>query len=339
MVAASLDTIHISVMPREILRSFETGKCCRFLDGTLGLGGHSLRMLEHFSELQLCGLDRDASALSLAKKRLENFSDRTHFFHTCFSQFESCLDALHWDTVDGVLLDLGVSSLQIDTPERGFSFLSDGPLDMRMDTSNPSGKVAELVNYASFDRLREIFALYGEEPQAARIARAIVAERERKRIETTTQLANIVISAYPASWRSKSRKHPATKTFQALRIAVNHELEEVESFLKAIPKRTAIGGRIAILSFHSLEDRIVKMMMKQWCSQVDFPMRQVLHKPLGPSEEEIAANPRASSAKLRVAERISPEELHYEANLRGQEKYEVRRMRKQAKLVEQDHEN
>ncbi|WP_288907958.1 16S rRNA (cytosine(1402)-N(4))-methyltransferase RsmH, partial [uncultured Desulfovibrio sp.] len=267
---------------------------------------------------ELCGLDRDAEALELARQRLAPFGDRAHFFHCQYSEFAQALDQLGWDRIDGALLDIGVSSLQLDEPERGFSFHGDGPLDMRMDPQPGLPSAWHWVNRESFARLKECIATLGEEPQAGRIARVIVEARQKASIDTTAELAALVEKAYPAAWRARARRHPATRTFQALRMAVNDELGELRRFLDGILSRLSLGGRLAVITFHSLEDRMVKQAMRHWaegcrcprhvpvCVCRHVPEVRLLHKkPLQADAEELARNPRASSAKLRAVEKIA----------------------------------
>lgn len=313
---------HVPVLPEEVLTYLAPKQGGRYLDGTLGLGGHTGRILEAAPGSVVLGLDRDAAALAVAGERLRRFGDRVVMRHSRFSDFARHLDALGWDALDGALLDIGVSSLQLDMPERGFSFLHDGPLDMRMDatggeTGHAAPPASALVNKGSFEVLKEIIAKAGEEPQAGRIARAIVEARARKAIETTGELAAIVERAYPAKWRATARNHPATRTFQALRTAVNNEFGELSGFLEAIVPRLAIGARLVVISFHSLEDRIVKHFFRDEAQGCRCPrhvpvcvcnhkptLAVVTKKPVTASEAELAANPRASSAKLRAAERV-----------------------------------
>jgi len=315
---------HISVLPREVLQALAPHPGGRYLDGTVGMGGHALLVLQAAAEqggipAQLCGLDRDPEALELARIRLAAFADQAHLFHLCYSRFAEALDELGWAQIDGALIDIGVSSLQIDSPERGFSFHADGPLDMRMDQRTPGAgePVRRLVNKARLEELKDIISRYGEEPQAGRIASAIVRERQSKPFETTRELAAVVEKAYPPAWRAKARNHPATRTFQALRMAVNDEIGELERFLDHILERIAPGGRLVVISFHSLEDRVVKHKMRDWaqgclCPKY-LPVCVCHHKPevivLTPrpvqaSEEELARNPRASSAKMRAVEKL-----------------------------------
>lgn len=284
------------------------------------MGGHSLALMERAGQgAELAGLDRDAQALALAGERLAGMGDRAHFFHLPFSRFEEALDALGWETVDGAVLDLGVSSLQLNEAERGFSFISDGPLDMRMDPDcGPSA--ADLVNTLKHGDLARIIRTWGEDPLAGKIASAILRARDKGAITRTLQLAEIVRLAYPPKMRHAARNHPATRTFQGLRIAVNRETEELDHYLKTIVGRLAPGARLAIISFHSLEDRAVKRAFlaaakgchcpphQMHCTCDGVPSLKVLtRKPLIPSDDEMARNPRSRSAKLRVAERLGPD--------------------------------
>ncbi|SDF49799.1 16S rRNA (cytosine1402-N4)-methyltransferase [Desulfovibrio legallii] len=309
---------HVPVLPAQVLEALAPRPGGRYLDGTLGLGGHAAAVLAAAPGAELCGLDRDAEALELARERLAPFGSRAHFFHCRYSEFAQALDELGWDRVDGALLDIGVSSLQLDEAERGFSFHSDGPLDMRMDPQPGLPSAWHWVNRESFARLKECIATLGEEPQAGRIARVIVEARQKASIDTTGELAALVEKAYPAAWRARARRHPATRTFQALRMAVNDELGELRRFLDAILGRLALGGRLAVITFHSLEDRMVKQAMRHWaegcrcprhvpvCVCHHVPEVRLLHKkPLQADAEELARNPRASSAKLRAVEKIA----------------------------------
>lgn len=316
--------LHIPVLMKETLAALQPvldagrDRPVRILDGTLGMAGHSSAMLRAAPMAELCALDRDEEALELARRRLEPFAGRAHTYHRRYSQFEEALDDLGWDRVDAVLLDIGVSSLQLDEAERGFSFYGDGPLDMRMDQHSGAPSAWHWVNRESFDRLKECIATLGEEPQAGRIARAIVDARQKSPIDTTAQLAALVEKAYPPAWRAKARRHPATRTFQALRMAVNDELGELRRFLDAILGRLSLGGRLAVISFHSLEDRMVKQTMRYWaegcrcprhvpvCVCHHVPEVEILYKkPVQADDDELAINPRASSAKLRAVEKIA----------------------------------
>ena len=310
---------HVPVLPAEVLEYLSPRPGGLYLDGTLGLGGHAASVLQAAEGCRLLGLDRDEEALALATARLAPFGDRFQTRHAAFSDVAACLDDVGWKELDGALIDIGVSSLQLDSPERGFSFMADGPLDMRMDPGSGMPPASRLVNKSSFDTLKDIIATAGEEPQAGRIARAIVEARAKKPIETTRELAAIVEQAYPPKWRATARNHPATRTFQALRVAVNDEYGELRSFLQSIVPRLAPGGRVVVISFHSLEDRIVKHFFREeatdcLCSTSlrrcvcghKASLRVLTKKPVTPSPAEVAANPRAGSAKLRAAEKLGP---------------------------------
>ena len=310
---------HIPVMIDEVMHWIDPVPGGYYMDATLGLGGHAARLMELTGgRAHLLGLDRDRQALDKAGERLAPYGDNVHLAHTSFQHFSDALRELGWDFLDGVVADLGVSSLQLDSPERGFSFLHDGPLDMRMDPGSGGEPASSIVNGASFERLRQLLWDYGEEPMAGRIARAIIAARETARIESTLELARIVAGAYPAKRRALARNHPATKTFQALRLEVNQELREIENFLERVIDYLRPGARIAVISFHSLEDRIVKRAFRKESTAClcprDYPVCQCGHekrlrlpfrKPLIPGEAEMRANSRSRSAKLRVAERIA----------------------------------
>ncbi len=312
---------HIPVMLDEVMDWIAPRPGGRYLDATLGLGGHAGRIMELTSGgARLLGLDRDRQALDAARARLAPYGERVVTAHMSFRFFESALAEAGWDAVDGVIADLGVSSLQLDSAERGFSFVHDGPLDMRMDPDSGAEPAANIVNTASCERLKKLIWEYGEEPLAGRIARAVVAAREEKKIETTLELARIVAAAYPARRRALARNHPATRTFQALRIAVNRELEEIETFLGRVIDFLRPGGRVAVISFHSLEDRIVKRIFRRESADClcprEYPVCRCGHarklilpmrKPLVPGVGEMRRNSRSRSAKLRVAERVGEE--------------------------------
>ncbi|WP_027723202.1 16S rRNA (cytosine(1402)-N(4))-methyltransferase RsmH [Maridesulfovibrio zosterae] len=316
------EKVHTSVLLNEVIEWLAPKPGGRYLDGTLGMAGHSSAILKAAGEgAQLVGLDRDEQALKLAGVRLEPFGERANRFHLAFSKFETALNELGWDTLDGVVLDLGVSSLHLDRAERGFSFIKEGPLDMRMDPAGGMPPASSIVNKGSYSDINRILKLYGEEPMASKITKAIITAREEKKITTTLELASIVEKAYPAKRRALSRTHPATKTFQGLRIAVNSELEELQKFLQRIPDYLSPGARIAIISFHSLEDRIVKRAFKAGSLSCDCPPMQpvctcgkikklniLTKKPILPTEEEMGVNSRSRSAKLRVAERVTEQE-------------------------------
>lgn len=297
---------HKPVLLRETLADLGVGKPGRMLDCTVGLGGHSAAALEEFPQLQLCGLDRDAQALKYADVRLHKFGKRISLFQESFADFETPLGELGWQTIDAALLDLGVSSMQLDTPERGFSFRNAGPLDMRMSPQNGGLTAAELVNRSTFDELRNCFATLGEDPQAGRIARAIVNARQKKPIGDTLELAEIIRKAYPPAWRRSARRHPATRCFQALRMTVNDELGQLQEFLRRIFPYLAPKATLVIISFHSLEDRLVKHAFREWAA---MGKADILHKkPLTPAEAEVSANPRAASAKLRAIQKRAENE-------------------------------
>lgn len=312
---------HIPVLLDEVLSFVEPQSGQRYLDATLGLGGHAEAVLtkarERGAQIELLGLDRDVAALELARERLAPFGDSVRTVHSPFSRSDEVLAGIGWERVDFVLADIGVSSMQIDVAERGFSFNAEGPLDMRMDRGM-GRNAAGLVNSASVEELKNIIRDFGEDPMAGRIARAIDDARSVKRIESTLELARIVERAYPAKWQAKSRNHPATRTFQALRMAVNDELGELNAFLRGMVPLLVAGGRMAVISFHSLEDRMVKHFFRDeatgcrcpkhvpYCVCGHVPSLSILtRKPVGPSPEEVRINPRAGSAKLRVAEKVN----------------------------------
>lgn len=309
---------HIPVLFHEIMDYLRPAPGMRFLDGTLGMGGHTEGLMERSGgRAQVLGLDRDETALRMAQERLDRFGDNVLYAQVRFSKFERALAEIGWDSLDGALIDIGVSSLQLDNPERGFSFINDGPLDMRMGHADGLAPASQIVNQASFERLKKIIGRYGEEPQGGRISRAIIEAREKKPIETTLELAAIVENAYPAKLRAKARNHPATRTFQALRMEVNRELDELQEYLTRILPFLKQGARIAVISFHSLEDRIVKRTFQREAKGCLCPrevpicvcghvpqLRILTKKPVVAGDEEREANPRARSAKLRVAEKL-----------------------------------
>lgn len=322
--AAVTGEVHVPVLLEEVLSFFEPLPGVRCLDATLGLGGHSAALLRKaeqagITDAELLGLDRDASALALARVRLAPFGAAVHTRHCPFSACAEAVEELGWDGVDFALADIGVSSMQLDQAGRGFSFAVDGPLDMRMD-QGLGRSAAGLVNNAPVAQLRDIIRDYGEDPMAGRIARAIDDARSAGPISGTLELAGIVERAYPAKWRATSRNHPATRTFQALRMAVNDELGELEKFLRSVVGLLRPGGRVAVITFHSLEDRMVKHFFRDEATGCRCPrhvpvcvcghkasLTVMTRKPVCPSSEETAANPRAGSAKLRVAEKVAHE--------------------------------
>lgn len=309
---------HIPVMLDEIVGYLSPRPGGRYLDGTLGLAGHSLGLLRASGgQAELLCLDRDEQALSLARKRLEEFPGRALSYHTPFSGFEEAMEDAGWDMLDGAVLDLGVSSLQLDEAARGFSFNADGPLDMRMDATSGMDSAKVLVNRGHYEELRSIIRDLGDEPLGGKIARAIIRAREEAEITTTSRLAEIVFRAYPPDRRREARNHPATRTFMALRMAVNNEIGELREFLSRIVRHLKPGARVAIISFHSAEDREVKESFRHWAKGCRCPMEQAIctcdrtpvlkvltKKPQLPTQLEMDRNPRSRSAKLRVAERL-----------------------------------
>lgn len=267
-----------------------------YLDGTVGSGGHAREIASRLKSGLLIGLDCDPNALEIARAHLQEFADRVKLVHANFAQLDRVLDRLGIHSVDGILFDLGVSLTQLDTAERGLSFRLEGPLDMRLDPSQEL-TAADLVNSLDERELMKIFRDYGEERWAARIAKNIVRERRAAPIETTTDLVRIIERSIPAAVRYKSRIHPATRVFQALRIAVNNELENLHKALTVGCERLAPGGRFVVISFHSLEDRIVKRFFR---AQLKTGQAKQIWGPLRPSPEECVQNPRARSAKLRA---------------------------------------
>ncbi len=305
---------HVTVLAREVAEFLNPGPGKRFLDGTVGGGGHSEELLlASAPNGQVVGLDRDDEALTASRERLRPFESRFVAFQASFADAPEVLAGIGWHAVDGAVLDLGISSYQIDSSARGFSFRARARLDMRMDRRQDLD-AEQIVNGYGQAELEKIFRLFGEEPQARRIARAIVHERKLKPIETTEELAALVARVKPGRRRDH---HPATQVFQALRIAVNRELAELERFLEKGYEILRPQGRIAIISFHSLEDRLVKTAFRKWSRSCLCPPRVMLcrcgwsqkvkpltTKPMVPSALEMAANPRARSAKLRVVERV-----------------------------------
>ncbi len=270
------------------------------VDGTVGLGGHAAALLSQAPESRLLGLDRDAETLVLAARRLAPFGDRCLLRHADFRHLDAEARACGAAPAHAVLLDLGLSSFQLEQSGRGFSFQRDEPLDMRFDTRQPL-TVAELLRRTPESELAGIIYEFGEEPAARRIARRVVEARARAPIQTTRQLADLVASAIPPRRRGR-RIHPATRTFQALRIAVNDELESIETALSQGAELLAPGGRFGVIAFHSLEDRLVKGAFRR-LSQSGW--RALTRKPLRPGDDEVHSNPRARSARLRVLERGS----------------------------------
>lgn len=315
-MAESRDARHLPVMKDEVVRLLDPRAAAVIVDGTVGLGGHAEAILAVAPEATLIGIDLDPEALTIAGTRLARFGDRVHLVHGNYRGVVEQLEALGIDAIDGFLVDLGLCSLQLDRAARGFSFREDGPLDMRMDPGD-GPTAADLVNTVSQAELSAIVSRYGEERFALRIARAIVSARAHGPIATTGALAAIVRDAIPRKFHPH-RIDPATRTFQALRIAVNQELENLEAGLEAGFAALRPGGVLAAISFHSLEDRIVKGFLRHKALSCtcppDFPVCvcdkrvevEVLTKrPLVPDPEEVAANPRGRSAKLRAGRKLA----------------------------------
>jgi len=302
---------HRPVLYNEIIHALQPRENGLYVDGTVGMGGHAFGILKaSHPDGCLLGLDVDPQALMLARERLAPFGKRAILYQASFANLREHLDNLEWGQVDGILLDLGVSSLQLDRSERGFSFQSDGPLDMRFDPTNPV-QAADLVNNLSEDELAKLLFEYGEERRSRQIARAIVHARP---IYRTSELADIVARNTDKLYR---RIHPATRTFQALRIAVNKELDNIKSALPQTVDSLKPGGRLAVIAFHSLEDRIVKHFLRNESKDCICPpklpqcncghiakIKEINRRPIRPSETEVKQNPRSRSACLRVAEKI-----------------------------------
>lgn len=306
---------HISVLLDECIENLNIKPDGIYLDGTLGLGGHSYQIASRLETGRLICIDRDETAIERSSRRLAPFADRITYVHGNFSDAAEILDRLGIDSVDGMLFDLGVSSPQLDEIQRGFSYMGDAPLDMRMDGS--AGLTAyAVVNTWPEERLNRILWDYGEERYARRITAAILAHRAEKPITTTLELVDIIKGAMPAP-ALREKQHPAKRTFQAIRIAVNDELGAISAMMETAPDKLKKGGRLCVISFHSLEDRIVKSGINARENGCTCPreapictcgfvqtLKSVTRKPILPSEEEIEKNPRSRSAKLRVAERV-----------------------------------
>ena len=293
--------LHEPVLSLEIVDQLAPAGRGLFVDCTVGTGGHTEALLEA-GATRVLGLDRDAEVLPLARERLAVWGDRVELVHADYRRFEQVLDQRGIEQVDGALADLGHSSVQIETEGRGFSFRRDDPLDMRMDRSQ-GRTLAELLDEVTPDTLADVIFEYGEERRSRRIARGIVWARDRGGLSTTADLAAVVRRSVPVHGRA--RIHPATRTFQALRIWVNQELDGLDVFLRAMAGRLKAGARLAVISFHSLEDRIVKYALRELERGGELTMRALTRKPIRPGRDEVARNPRARSAKLRVAERVS----------------------------------
>lgn len=308
--------MHVPVLVREVVALLRPERGGTYVDATLGLGGHAEALLSASPRVRVVGIDVDPEALAFSRERLARFGDRLVPVEGRYEDVAAHLDRLGIAWADGVLADLGVSSLQLDRAERGFSFMKDGPLDMRMSKAGPSA--ADLVNGLSREELSRVFREYGEERMAGRIAREIVETRTTAPVTTTGELRRLVLRAVGP--RRERHKDPATRVFQALRIATNRELIDLERFLDDAVARLALGARVAVLSYHSLEDRIVKRVFARHTAGCTCPpsfpvcvcprrrvMALVTKKPVRPSLPEIAQNPRARSARLRVLERAAEE--------------------------------
>lgn len=306
---------HVSVLLDECIEALNIKPEGIYVDGTLGGAGHSSRIAAKLTTGRLIGIDRDTVALTAAEKRLEPYMDRVTLVHSDFSELKNVLSRLNIEKVDGILLDLGVSSPQLDDGARGFSYMADAPLDMRMNREDPV-TAHTVVNTWPYEELRRILYDYGEERYAPQIAAAICRRREERAIETTLELVDIIRSAMPAA-ALREKQHPAKRSFQAIRIAVNDELGDLQKVLDAAIPALNPGGRLAIITFHSLEDRIVKNAMaaaaKGCTCPPNFPVcvcgktpqvKVLTRKPITSSDEELNRNPRARSAKLRVCEKI-----------------------------------
>ena len=312
-----MEFVHKSILFDECMQALNPSRGGIYVDCTAGGGGHSLGIAERLPDgSRLICLDRDDDAIKACTKRLEAYADRVTVVKTEFSALGAVLDSLGIDKIDGIMWDLGVSSYQLDEAERGFSYMADAPLDMRMDRC-ATLDAAYVVNCYSEQELRRIIFAYGEEKFAAKIASAIVKNRSTSPINTTLELSEIIKNAIPAGARRKEAQHPAKRTFQAIRIEVNRELDVIRPAIEEAVRRLNVGGIAAVITFHSLEDRITKQTMadlaKGCTCPPEFPVcvcgnkpkvKLVTKKPIVPSDAEIADNPRARSAKLRVAEKL-----------------------------------
>ena len=293
---------HEPVMTAEVVTVLDPSRGGLFVDCTVGGGGHARALLEAGAD-RVLGLDRDAEALAAAAGTLRRWVDRVDLAHADFRNLDRALaERGIGDIAGGALADLGISSLQLEGPGRGFSFRRDEPLDMRMDRST-GPTAAELLRDAPESELADVIHRYGEDRHARRISRRLVAMRERAPLTSTGQLADAVLRAVP--YRGRQRIHPATRTFQALRIWVNRELEGLDAWLLALCQRLRAGARLAVVTFHSLEDRIVKQALRRFEQGADVAIRVLTRRPLRPSKDEVVRNPRARSAKLRAAERLA----------------------------------
>ena len=292
---------HVPVMLNEVVEYLKPQAGQIFVDATVGLAGHAKVVMSFLGpQGRLVAIDRDEGSLKLAQENLKEFSDQCEWVHDDYRNLEKILKNLKLTQVNGILLDLGVSSFQLDNPERGFSLRLKGPLDMRMDQRD-SLRASDLIDSLSEEDLAQILKEFGEERWSKRIAHRLVLERSKKTLKTTEDLVDVILKAMPHQY-SREKIHPATRTFQAIRIAVNKELEGLQQVLNSCAELLVEGGRIGVISFHSLEDRIVKQKFREESKNGRFKL--ITKKPLRPTLEEIKNNPRARSARFRVAERV-----------------------------------
>jgi 16S rRNA (cytosine1402-N4)-methyltransferase len=307
-------SFHIPVMLKQVLENLIIKKAGIYVDCTVGGGGHSQKIIELiYPEGWLIGFDQDIEALEFTRERLNTYQDRIVLVKANFSDLEIVLKSLGFNEVSGIFFDLGISSHQVDTPSRGFSFTKDSLLDMRMDLSKELD-AHYIINHYSEKQLTEIFSKYGEERFSRSLARKIIEERKKNPIKTTNQLSEVITNVYARYKKGKWRIHPATKVFQALRIEVNKELSVLQEALLQAIRLLEVKGRIGVLSYHSLEDRIVKNTFREWgkkeiVEQYGYGLKNLFKKPIYPLEEELSQNPRARSAKLRFAEKIGLKEV------------------------------
>ncbi|MDA1093910.1 MAG: 16S rRNA (cytosine(1402)-N(4))-methyltransferase RsmH [Acidobacteria bacterium] len=292
--------LHEPVLPAETIEQLAPAGRPLVIDCTVGTGGHTEALCQA-GAIRVLGLDRDAEVLELARQRLAPWHDRIELVHSDYREFERVLDDRGIDRVDGALADLGHSTVQLETEGRGFSFRLEAPLDMRMDRSRGPA-LAELLNTVTAETLADVIYEYGEERHSRRIARGILWARDAGELTTTTELASVVRRSM--RYRGRTRIDPATRTFQALRIWVNRELDGLDVFLRSMASRLVAGARMVIISFHSLEDRIVKHTLRELEQSGEIALRVLTRRPLRPGPDEISRNPRARSARLRAAERL-----------------------------------
>ncbi len=317
MALTDPENLHASVLLSETLDILAPQPHEVFVDATLGLGGHTAGLFGRESTIRVIGIDQDTEAMANARERLARYGDRVTYVHANFADIREAANGLHIESVNGILADLGVSSLQFDSGTRGFSFRFDAPLDMRMDAASESPTAAELLQELDEEEIANVIYQYGEERFSRRIARRIIERRKSGNpVATTFDLVELVERSVPR--KPKDKIHPATKTFQALRIAVNNELGILEGFLKDSIDLLATGGRLVVISFHSLEDRIVKQTFQRLSGKCQCPPRMprcecgaakkveiLTKKPIIAGDEEIAANPRSRSAKLRAVRKLA----------------------------------